>query len=134
MSDIISQLTLSHWLPDDELDDLARAKLWLIHELDRQITQSELMLNEGRFLEMVQSWLRCEDIVGEPFIKDQFYWQHHTGAWMITLHIKGQVLPITDDRPSIEVGHFEDILNTLEMLKRAVKAGQLDERVSAISN
>lgn len=124
----LDQLTLSTWLQTDVVDDLASARTQLVQSLDRQIVQTEQALNDGAFLDMVQAWLRCED-QEIPIGSDRFYWEHRNGAWIITLQLNNHVLWVSAQKPSIEVGHCEDIPNTLELLKQAVKAGELDQQL-----
>ena len=128
MTCYLDQLVLSKWLQTDTVDDLSSAKSQLVQSLDRQITQVEGALNDGVFMDMVRAWLRCEtDDIALPV--DRFYWEHSTGAWIVTLQLNGYVVPMSADKPSIEVGHCEDIPNTLETLKQAVKAGELDQQL-----
>ena len=125
---LLQQLTLCPYLPNEQRDQLDTLKSDLIQSLDRQINQVEAQLNDGVFLDMVRAWLRCE---GEDVFMpvDHFYWQHRTGAWVITLAVDGQVVPISETLPSIEVGHADDIPNCLDTLKRSIKAGELDEQL-----
>ncbi len=57
---------------------------------------------------------------------DRFCWQRKTGAWIIKLDDDRNFVPITNDLPSIEVGHAEDIPNALVTIKRAIEIGELD--------
>jgi hypothetical protein len=127
----LQQLTPCLYLPNEQRDQLDMLKSDLIHSLDRQINQVEAQLNDGVFLDMVRAWLRCEDEdVSMP--ADRFYWQHRSGAWIITLTEDGHVVPITDSMPSIEVGYADDIPKCLDTLKQAIKAGELDEQLKSI--
>ena len=128
----LQQLTLCPYLPNDQRDSLDALKSDLIQSLDRQINQVEAQLNDGVFLDMVRAWLRCED-EGVSMPMDRFYWQHRSGAWIITLTVDGQVVPVADNLPSIEVGHADDIPNCLNTLKRAIKAGDLDGQLNKLS-
>ena len=130
----LQQLTLCSYLPNEQLDQLDALKSDLVQSLDRQIQLVEAQLNDGVFLDMVRAWLRCED--EDVFMPaDRFYWQHRSGAWILTLTVDGLVVPITESLPSIEVGHADDIPNCLDVLKRAIKAGELDEHLrSSVRN
>lgn len=126
----LQQLTLCPHLPNDKRDQLDTLKSDLVQSLDRQINQVEAHLHDGVFLDMVRAWLRCEDDdVSMP--ADRFYWQHRSGAWIITLTVDGQVVPITESMPSIEVGHADDIPNSLYTLRRAIKVVELDRQLKS---
>jgi len=127
----LQQLTLCPFLPNNQRDQLDALKSDLIQSLDRQINQVEAQLNDGVFLDMVRAWLRCED-EDKSMPVDRFYWRHRSGAWIITLTVDSQVVPITESLPSIEAGHADDIPNCLDTLKRAIKAGELDETLSRL--
>jgi hypothetical protein len=131
MGKYLKKLTLSHYHPNEKYSTLDETRLKLVQALDRQAQHCEALLNDGVFLDMVRSWLRCED-EAMCLPADRFYWQHRTGCWMITLRVDEHVLSITDDKVSVEVGYAEDIPNVLETLKMAVKAGELDEKLSAM--
>ena len=113
-------------MPNEQRDRFDTLKSDLIQSLDRQINQVEAQLNDGVFSDMVRAWLRC---AGEDVFMpvDRFYLQHRSGAWIITLTVDGQVVPISETLPSIEVGHAEDIPNCLDKLKQAIKAGERDK-------
>lgn len=122
----LSQLTLCRFLPNDQRDQLDAVKSHLVQNLERQSHYVEAQLNDGVFLDMLRSWLRCED---ERLPADCFYWQHASGAWMITLRLDGEILPVSADYPSVEVGHCDDLPQVMDLLKRAVKAGELDQQL-----
>jgi len=126
MEQYLSKLVFCPFLPNAQRDPLDALKSDLVQSLDRQINQVEAQLNDGMFLDMVRAWLRCEDMDASLTV-DRFYWQHSSGAWIITLSVDGQVVPITETLPSIEVGHADDIPNCLHTLKQAIKAGELDK-------
>lgn len=125
----LQQLNLCSYLPNEQRDQLDTLKSDLVQSLNRQIQQVEAQLNDGVFIEMVRTWLRCED-EDTSLPADRFYWQHRSGAWIITLSVDGDVVPISAERPSVEVGHAEDIPNALGTLKLAVKSGELDAQLS----
>lgn len=127
----LQQLTLCPYLPNEQREQMDALKSDLVQSLERQINQVETQLNDGIFLDMVRAWLRCEV---DDFLPpaDRFYWQHRSGAWIITLSVDGNVVLINESLPSIEVGHAEDIPNCLGTLKQAIKAGELDEQLQSI--
>ena len=131
MTQHLQHLTLCPFLPNAQRDQLDTLKADLLKSLDRQIHHVEASLNDGVLVDMVRAWLRCED-ADEPVPSERFYWQHRTGAWIITLQVDGAVVRISEDRPSIEVGHADDIPNALETVKQAIKANELDDHLRAM--
>lgn len=62
----------------------------------------------------------------------KWWWQHHTGAWMLTLRDGAKELPLAEDKTSIEVGEITNLVDTLETIRSAVLAGENDPALEAM--
>ena len=126
----LSKLSLISVSRKEPVTPVARKRLNLLRKLDLQIQAAEAELRDEEFLEDVRKWVRGED--GEKQLVDskrpirKWWWQHHTGAWMITLRDGAKELPILEDKHSVEVGEITNLVETLQTVRAAVIAGELD--------
>ena len=132
----LSKLSLSPATRKQPVTPLARKRLNLLRKLELQIQAAEAELRDEEFLEDVRKWVRDED--GEKQLVDckrpvrKWWWQHHTGAWMITLRDGSKELPLTDDKASVEVGEISNLVEVLQTLRDAVLAGELNAQLEKL--
>ena len=62
----------------------------------------------------------------------KWWWKNQHGAWMISLHDGNRLIPLDDDNTSVEVGDIEQMVTTLETLRDAVIAGELDAQLEVL--
>ncbi|MGB0900478.1 DUF6641 family protein [Halocynthiibacter sp.] len=130
----LSKLSLSSASRRQPVSPVARKRLNLIRKLDLQILAAEAELKDEEFLEDVRKWVRGEDGEREQVTQKRavrkWWWQHHTGAWMITLRDGSKELPLLEDKNSAEVGEISNLVDTLQQLRSAVIAGELDDQLT----
>jgi hypothetical protein len=133
----LSKLSLSTASRRQPMTPVARKRLNLLRKLDLQIQAAEAHLKDEEFLEDIRKWVRDED--GEKQLVDtkrpirKWWWQHHTGAWMITLRDGSKELPLSKDKRSIEIGEISNLVDTLQTVRSAVLAGELDAALEQTS-
>lgn len=129
----LAKLSLSSVSPKAPVTPVARKRLNLLRKLDLQIQAAEAELRDEEFLEDVRKWVRGEG--GEKQLVDskrpirKWWWQHHTGAWMITLRDGAKELSVLEDKHSVEVGEINNLVDTLQTIRAAVVAGELDDQL-----
>ena len=100
-----------------------------------QIAAAEVEARGEEFLEEVRKWVRAEDGTREQVVEERpvrkWWWRHHTGAWMITLRDGAKELPLGAGKLSIEVGEAENLVQTLETIRAAALAGELEKALEA---
>lgn len=132
----LSKLSLSSASRKQPVTPVARKRLNLIRKLDLQILAAEAELNDEEFLEDIRKWVRGEDGEREQVTQQRavrkWWWQHHTGAWMITLRDGSKELPLLEDKNSAEVGEISNLVDTLQQLRSAAIAGELDDQLMQI--
>ncbi|WP_146346999.1 DUF6641 family protein [Phaeobacter marinintestinus] len=129
----LSKLSLSSSSRKQPVSPVARKRLNLIRKLDLQIQAAEAELKDEEFLEDIRKWVRGEDgerqQITEQRAVRKWWWQHHTGAWMITLRDGAKELPLLEDKNSIEVGEISNLVDALQTIRSAVIAGELDDQL-----
>ncbi|MDF3416724.1 MULTISPECIES: DUF6641 family protein [unclassified Sulfitobacter] len=110
---------------------VAKKRLNLLRKLETQIEAAEAELRDEEFLEDIRKWVRGEDgerkQITEQRAVRKWWWQHHTGAWMLTLRDGAKELPLLEDKNSIEVGEITNLVEVLQTVRSAVLAGELDD-------
>ncbi|PYG25092.1 DUF6641 family protein [Pelagimonas varians] len=132
----LSKLALSKTSQKEPVSPIARKRLNLLRKLEVQIDAAEAELRDEEFLEDIRKWVRGEDgerrQITEQRKVRKWWWQHHTGAWMITLRDGAKELPLGEGQASIEVGEMANLVDTLETIKSAVLAGEIDPALQAM--
>lgn len=129
----LSKLSLSNSSRKQPVSPVARKRLNLIRKLDLQIQAATAELKDEEFLEDIRKWVRGEDgerqQITEQRAVRKWWWQHHTGAWMVTLRDGAKELPLLEDKNSIEVGEITNLVDALQTIRSAVIAGELDDQL-----
>lgn len=132
----LSKLSLSAATRRQPVTPAARKRLNLLHKLDLQIQAAEAELRDEEFLKDVRKWVRGED--GEKQLIDtqrpirKWWWQHHTGAWMLTLRDGAKELLLADDKSSVEIGEISNLVDVLQTIRAAILAGELDGQLEKL--
>ena len=132
----LSKLSLTASSQKEPVSPVQRKRLNLLRKLELQIEAAEAELKDEEFLEEVRKWVRDEDgerkQVTEQRPVRKWWWQHHTGAWMITLRDGAKELPLAEGKTSVEVGEHEKLVEVLQTVRAAVLAGELDDALQAM--
>lgn len=130
----LSQLSLTVNSQKQPVSPVARKRLNLLRKLETQIEAAEAELKDEEFLEDIRKWVRGEDGERKQITEQRpirkWWWQHHTGAWMLTLRDGAKELPVLEDKNSIEIGEITNLVEVLQTVRSAVLAGELDDALA----
>lgn len=133
----LSKLTLTTTTPNQPLTPLARKRIKLIRKLDQQLLAAEAEREGIEYKEDVKRWTdnaetgQREAVMFSRPVK-KWWWPNQHGALMITLKDGNKVIPLDDKHKSIEVGALEQLAGTLETIRSAVIAGELDAQLEKL--
>lgn len=133
----LAKLTLSATSPREPMTPLARKRIKLLRKLEQQIEAAEAEARDEEFLEEIKRWVRNEE-TGEKSLVTQnrsvrkWWWQNQHGAWMISLRDGNRLIQLAEDKTSVEVGGVEQMVSSLQTLRDAVIAGELDQQLEAM--
>lgn len=133
----LSKLTLTTTTPNQPLTSLARKRIKLIQKLDQQILAAEVEADDEVFMEQVRRWVRNEEtgkndpVMFERPVK-KWWWINQHGALMISLKDGNKIIPLDEKHSSIEVGGIESLAGSLETVRAAVIAGELDTQLEKL--
>ena len=136
---ILSKLTLTATSPRQPMTPLARKRIKLLQKLDQQIAAAQAEANDEQFMEEIKRWIKDGE-TGDKQLKTierpikKWWWQNEHGAWIITLRDGNKIIPLSKDNTSVEVGSIEDMVSTLQTLRQAVIAGELDDQLETLIN
>ncbi len=133
----LSKLKLSTTSPRQPMTALARKRIKLLGRLEQQIEAAEADLRDEQFMEEIKRWVRDEETGDKKLITKErpvkvWWWQNQHGAWMISLRDGNRLIPLDADNTSVEVGEKADLVSTLETLRDAVIAGELDGQIETL--
>jgi hypothetical protein len=100
--------------------------------LDIQITAAEAHSNGEPFIRRGKRWVPDAD-TGEKVLKEvpiRFspgWWQDETDKLILTVRYGSKRLELKPGKTAIELGDFDNLLPTLNLIKEAVGAGELDK-------
>jgi len=133
----LEKLKLSATSPREPMTPLARKRIKLLGKLDQQVEAAEAEARDEEFMEEIKRWVRDEETGDKSLVTKQrpvrkWWWQNQHGVWMISLRDGNRVLPLGEDKTSVEVGSMEEIVSTLQTLREAVIAGELDQQLETV--
>ncbi len=110
----------------------ARLRGKMLEGIDLQIAAAKAMLNGETFIRRAPRWIEDPD-TGERVRKDMpvrfrpWYWKDEQGSYMLEVRYANKRIELKPKKTAIEVGKPEHLVPTLEVLRDAVNAGELDK-------
>ena len=136
---IISQLKLSEKTRTQMLTfPELRSRQNLIMPIDNQIaavaadqTGEPLNLKAMRWIDVPETGQRVRKEV--PVRVRRWWWKDEAGQVMLDVRYGNKRMELAPKKPTIEVGSMDQMLPTLEQVREAVVAGELDKAIAASS-
>ncbi|MEP1207825.1 MAG: hypothetical protein ABJM29_13030 [Rhizobiaceae bacterium] len=134
---LLEKLKLTDASPRTPTTPLARKRIKLLGKLDQQIQAAQAEARDEEFVEEIRRWVN-DDETGQrkPISFDRpvrkWWWQNQHGVWMISLRDGNRIVPLGKNQSSVEVGSIDQMVQTLETLRDAVAAGELDPQLETL--
>lgn len=133
----LSKLTLTTTTPNQPLTPLARKRIKLLRKLDQQLLAAECTSEGMEHTEEVKRWVKNEQTGEKELITQsrpvkKWWWANEHGALMLTLRDGNKIISLDDNHKSVEVGGIEDLAGTIETVRAAVIAGELDKQLEKL--
>ena len=97
----------------------------------RQVTGEPLTLTLSRLIRDAETGVRRT--VTLPRRVKPWWWVSESGRVCVSVRYGSKVLELTKGKTAIEVADSQDLIKTLETVKAAVLAGELDTQIEAAS-
>ena len=108
------------------------AKLWEQIELARgQTTGKPFVVIKNRTIKDSETGLR--KVVEVPKRLRPWWWISESGKVCVSVRYGSKVLELSKGKSAVEVASPEDLIKTLETVRSAVEAGDLDAQIEAAS-
>ena len=108
------------------------AKLWEQIELARgQTTGKPFVVIKNRTIKDAETGLR--KVVDVPKRLRPWWWISESGKVCVSVRYGSKVLELSKGKSAVEVASPEDLIKTLETVRSAVEAGDLDAQIEAAS-
>ena len=110
----------------------ARLRGKMLEALDLQIAAAKAMLNGETYIRRVMRWVDDPES-GERVRKEvpvrhrPWFWKDEQGGYILDVRYGNKRLEIKPKKSAIEVGEADNLVPTLETLREAVNAGELDK-------
>lgn len=132
---VLANLKLSETSPRAKLSPVARKRQKLLEQIDLQLKAATAFLAGETFQQEVQRWTRVEgsnerQLVTKSKPVRPWWWRNDVGQLMLSVRAGNRLLELAQGKVSIEVGAPEDLQKTIETLREAIAAGELDEQLS----
>ncbi len=104
----------------------------MLEALSLQIEAAKAMLNGETFIRRAMRWVDDPE-TGERVRKEvpvryrPWFWKDEQGNYMLEVRYGNRRLELKPKKSTIEVGEAEKLIPTLETLREAVNAGELDK-------
>ena len=114
----------------------ARLLAKMLEGIDLQISAAKAMLNGETFIRRAPRWIEDPE-TGDRVRKDMpvrfrpWYWKDEQGNYMLEIRYANKRIELKPKKTAIEVGNPRHLVLTLELLRDAVNAGELDKILDA---
>jgi len=104
----------------------------MLEALDLQIEAAKAMLQGETFVRRARRWVDDPE-TGERVRKEiparfrPWFWKGDQGSYMLDVRYGNRRLELKPKKPTIEVGDIAKLVPTLETLREAINAGELDK-------
>lgn len=132
---VLANLKLSDTSPRAKLSPVARKRQKLLDQIDLQLKAATAFLAGETVQQDVQRWVRVEGSDDKQLVTRKkpvrpWWWRNDVGRLMLSVRAGNRLLDLAEGKVSIDVGTPEHLQKTIETLREAVAAGELDEQLS----
>lgn len=113
-------------------------RLKLSNKIGEQIQMAKALQSGTEFIPTKIRTVR-DDETGEmrkvalPKRMKPWWWQSESGKMCITVRYGARTMEVVEGKNAIETDNIAGVITTLEVLRSAVDAGELDARIEAVS-
>lgn len=115
-----------------------RARQKLIQAIDQQIAAARSEITGEPMTLKAQRWVDDPE-TGQrvrrelPLKVRRWWWKDEAGQLMLEIRYGNRRMELVPKKPTIEVGTMDQLVPTLEQVREAVAAGELDKAIAASS-
>ena len=138
MATLLSSLKLVAATRENKTSPVLQRRQKLIKKIDEQMEQAKAQANGSiysptKFKNIVNAETGTNEYKQVPKRIRAWWWKNEAGKWNLVVRYGARIIELGKGKNSIELENEAAILPTLEVIKKAVEAGELDDAITAVS-
>ena len=138
MATLLSSLKLVAATRENKTSPVLQRRQKLIKKIDEQMELAKAQANGSiysptKFKNIVNAETGTNEYKQVPKRIRAWWWKNEAGKWNLVLRYGARIIELGKGKNSIELENEAAILPTLEVIKKAVEAGELDDAITAVS-
>ena len=138
MATLLSSLKLVAATRENKTSPVLQRRQKLIKKIDEQMELAKAQANGSiynptKFKNIVNAETGTNEYKQVPKRIRAWWWKNEAGKWNLVVRYGARIIELGKGKNSIELENEAAILPTLEVIKKAVEAGELDDAITAVS-
>ena len=138
MATLLSSLKLVAATRDNKVSPVLQRRQKLIKKIDEQMELAKAQANGSiysptKFKNIVNAETGTNEYKQVPKRIRAWWWKNEAGKLNLVVRYGARIIELSKGKNSIELENEAAILPTLEVIKKAVEAGELDDAITAVS-
>ena len=138
MATLLSSLKLVAATRENKTSPVLQRRQKLIKKIDEQMELAKAQANGSiynptKFKNIVNAETGTNEYKQVPKRIRAWWWKNEAGKWNLVVRYGARIIELGKGKNSIELENEAAILLTLEVIKKAVEAGELDDAITAVS-
>ena len=138
MATLLSSLKLVAATRENKTSPVLQRRQKLIKKIDEQMELAKAQANGSiysptKFKNIVNAETGTNEYKQVPKRIRAWWWKNEAGKWNLVVRYGARIIELGKGKNSIELDNEAAILPTLEVIKKAVEAGELDDAITAVS-
>ena len=138
MATLLSSLKLVAATRKNKTSPVLQRRQKLIKKIDEQMELAKAQANGSiysptKFKNIVNAETGTNEYKQVPKRIRAWWWKNEAGKWNLVVRYGARIIELGKGKNSIELDNEAAILPTLEVIKKAVEAGELDDAITAVS-
>lgn len=126
---MLSKLKVVEYVKETTANPIATRRRKLIAKIDEQI----MLANDPAYTAVRTKWIRSKE--GDKKVEvaraiKRWWHTNITGKTILTVRYANKALELAEGKCGIELASDSELVSTLELIKQAVGAGELDDKIS----
>jgi soluble cytochrome b562 len=135
---LISTLKLVAATRENKTSPVLQRRQKLIKKIDEQMELAKAQVNGSiysptKFKNIVNAETGNTEYKQVPKRIRAWWWKNEAGKWNLVVRYGARIVELGKGKNSIELDNEAAILPTLDLIKKAVEAGELDAAIKAVS-
>jgi hypothetical protein len=123
---------------ENKVSPILQRRQKLIKKIDEQMELAKAQANGSiysptKFKNIVNAETGTNEYKQVPKRIRAWWWKNEAGKWNLVVRYGARIIELGKGKNSIELENEAAILPTLEVIKKAVEAGELDDAITAVS-